>query len=67
MSLMEAEFKLHKHAGFLFDGVVSRQRGLQPFTPDVADGRFPHKLNCHSKPIFPLRLSPSYSLGVRNQ
>ena len=59
MSLMEAEFKLHKHAGFLFDGVVSRQRGLQMFTSDVADGAVSSQAELSFKADISIAVIPS--------
>ena len=67
MSLMEAESKLHKNAGLLFDGVVSRQRGLQMFTSDVADGAVSSQAELSFKTPFSIAVSPSYNFRVKNQ
>ena len=67
MSLMEAESKLHKNAGLLFDGVVSRQRGLQMFTSDVADGAVSSQAELSFKADISIAVIPSYRLGVQNQ
>src|SRR5579863_5256327 len=51
--LMQPEFDLHQHTGLLLHGVVTQERNLQPLAFDVADRRFPHKLNRHADPPFP--------------
>jgi len=50
MLLMQPEFDLHQHAGFLLHGVAPCKNDLQPFALDVADRRFSHKLNRHPDP-----------------
>jgi hypothetical protein len=65
MSLMEAESKLHKNAGMLFDGVVSRQNGLHLFTPDVADGRFSSQAELSFKAD--ISIAVESNLGANNQ
>ena len=64
MSLMEAESKLHKNAGLLFDGVVSRQRGLQMFTSDVADGAVSSQAELSFKADISIAVIPSSALKI---
>ena len=52
--VLQPEFDLHQHAGFLLQGVVAHERDLQAFALDVADRRFPDKLDCHPDPRFRL-------------
>jgi len=64
--LMEPELHLHQHARFMLQGVVPGEDDLEAFAVHFADRRFPHKLDCHSKPLS-IAVSPSYRLGVKNQ
>jgi hypothetical protein len=65
--MLEPEFDLKQHAGFLLEGMVAGERDLQALVKRLAGWRLPDNLDRHARPLTWLQMFQCYNLCVNNQ